>query len=258
MFPYFTILWIKVYMTWLGIVVWLIVFIAISRYLCKKYSIQFWKLFYRLPRAIIAMYLLWSYVHFALRVWLIPKSISEIVMIISPYGYQFHFIGIIIGLVISIALFLKTIKRVENKKLYSDVLFFGITGALIPLGIFLLLWDDFLGRATNSVRWVQALHADSRLNKFSGVYPIWLWLSILAALCYAGIWIRRKINKKTGIWVLGLIILLAGINIIMLYQQYPRYGIMPLGYYTLDIKQYVSIVIWVIWLIVYKRRQKNQ
>jgi len=51
-------------------------------------------------------------------------------------------------------------------------MFFAMTGALIPLGLFLLLGDDFIGKSTNSLRGVQALQSESALNKFSAVYPI--------------------------------------------------------------------------------------
>jgi hypothetical protein len=64
-------------------------------------------------------------------------------------------------------LFFKKINRIENKKLYADVIFFSITGAIVPLGIFLVLGDDFIGRSTTSIRGVQALHTESALNKFT-------------------------------------------------------------------------------------------
>lgn len=256
MFPYITLWWINIYMTGLGIVVALITFICISRYFCRKYSIQFWRLFYWLPRAIILMYTLWSYVHFVLRDWLFPTSRQQILWLISPYGYKFHFIGILLGLGIAIRLFFKEIKRLENKKVYSDVFFFATTGALIPLGLFLLLWDDFIGNSTSSVRWVQALQSESALNKFSGVYPIGLIMSIGAAILYIAMAIRKRITKQIGIGFLGFVYLLIVLNIILLYQQYPRYGIIPFGEYTLDIKQYASIIAMALCFWVYRKRKK--
>lgn len=256
MFPYITLWWINIYMTGLGIVVALVTFICISRYFCRKYSIQFWRLFYRLPRAIILMYTLGSYVHFALREWLFPTSRQQILSLISPYGYKFHFIGILLGLGIAIRLFFKEIKRLENKKVYSDVFFFATTGALIPLGLFLLLGDDFIGKSTSSIRWVQALQSESALNKFSAVYPIWLVLSIGAAVLYVSMAIRKRITKQMGIGFLGFVYLIILLNIVLLYQQYPRYGIIPFGEYTLDIKQYASIIAIAICFRVYRKRKK--
>jgi hypothetical protein len=203
------------------------------------------------------MYILWSYVHFALRIWLFPSSWWELLTIISPYGYKFHFIGIVIGLSIAIWLFFKKIKRIENKKLYSDVIFFAITWSMIPLWLLLVLWDDFIGKTTNWMLGIQALHTDSNLNKFASVLPIWLWLSVGSAAIYIVAAIRKKITKKIGIWMLWLFYLLIVFNIIILHQQYPRYGIIPFWEYTLDIKQYTSIIISFILIYVYRKWKKS-
>lgn len=256
MFPYITLWWINIYMTGLGIVAGLVTFICISRYFCRKYSIQFRRLFYWLPRAIILMYTCGSYVHFVLREWLFPTDGQQLLSLISPYGYKFHFIGILLGLSIGIRLFFKEIKRLENKKVYSDVFFFAMTGAMIPLWLFLLLGDDFIGKSTNSIRWVQALQSESALNKFSAVYPIGLILSIGAAILYAAMAIWKRITKQIGIGFLGFVYLLILINIVLLYQQYPRYGIIPFGEYTLDIKQYASIIAIVICFWIYRKWKK--
>ncbi len=154
-------------------------------------------------------------------------------------------------------LFFKKIKRIENKKMYSDVLFFAITGAMIPLGLFLLLGDDFIGRSTSSIRWVKALHTESSINKFTGVYPIGLMLSIGATLLLIVTAIRKKIQQQTGIGLAWLAYLLIYINIVFLYQQYPRYGIVPFGDYTIDIKQYVSIALCLFIIITYRKRKKT-
>jgi len=256
MFPYITLWWINIYMTWLWIVIALITFICISRYFCRKYSIQFWRLFYWLPRAIILMYTLGSYIHFVLREWLFPTSRQQVLSLISPYGYKFHFIGILLGLGIAIRLFFKEIKRLENKKVYSDVLFFAMTGSFIPLGLFLLLGDDFIGKSTSSIRWVQALQSESALNKFSWVYPIGLILSIGATVLYIIMAIRKRITKQIGIGFLGFVYLLILLNIVLLYQQYPRYGILPFWEYTLDIKQYVSAIAIILCFRIYRKRKK--
>jgi len=258
MFPYISLWWINIYMTGVGIVVTLVTFICISWYFCRKYSIQFWRLFYRLPQAIILVYACGSYVHFILREWLFPTSRQQILSLISPYGYKFHFIWIIIWLWIAMRLFFKKIKRLENKKVYSDVLFFAMTGSLIPLGLFLLLGDDFIGKSTNSIRGVQALQSESALNKFSAVYPIWLVMSIGAAVIYTLMAIWKRITKQIGIGFLGFVYLLILLNIILLYQQYPRYGIIPFGEYTLDIKQYISLIAMVISFRVYRKRKNER
>ena len=62
-----------------------------------------------------------------------PTSGSEVVQLLSPYGYTFHFTGLLIGMYISISIFLKKIVRVENKKVWSDILFFSLALSLVPL-----------------------------------------------------------------------------------------------------------------------------
>lgn len=250
--------WVKVYMTGLWIVIALITFICVSRYRCRIYSIQFWRLFYWMPQAILLIYLWGAYVSFVLNVWLFPTSGAEFLMLISPYGYRFHFIGIILGFCVALRLFFNNIKRLENKKLYSDVIFFSLTASLIPLGLFLLLWDNFIGKSTDGPRWVQALHTESALNKFSSVYPIGLFLSMGMAILYAAMAVRKYLTKKIGVGMIGFVYMLIIINICLLYQQYPRYWVIPFGTHTLDIKQYVSFFIVILALAIYTNRKKNK
>jgi hypothetical protein len=178
--------------------------------------------------------------------------------LLSPYGYHFHFIGILLGLSIALWIFFKQITRLENKKLYSDVIFFSLTASIIPLGLFLLLGDNFIGKPTDG-RWsVQALHTESTLNKFTAVYPIGLFLAIGAMGLYIGMAIRKHLTKKIGIGMLGCVAILAIINICLLYQQYPRYGVIPFGVHTLDIKQYVSFLFIIIALAVHTKWNKQK
>jgi len=244
-------------MTGIGIATALTTFLITCIVLCKRYNLQFWKLFYRLPGSMILIYLLGSYTHFALNKSIVPTTISDIMTILSPYWYNFHFIGIIIGITIAFRLFLRKTKRIENRKLYIDVLFFCSIAALIPLWIFLLLWDDFIGRVTSSSRWVQALHPDSTLNKFSGVYPIGLFLSIGATIVGLFTRIRRKISKKNGLWLWGFALLIFVMNSIFIYQQYPRYGVVSIGNIVLDIKQYISLIIILLCIYTYDQRDNE-
>lgn len=240
-------------MTGLGVAIAFFCFIITSIYLCKKYKLQFWNLFYWVPFAAIFTYLLGSYVNFMLSTGLIPTSGAERRLLVSPYGYSLHFVGLAIGSLVSFWWFLRQTKRVENKKLYVDVLFFCTAISLIPLGIFLLLWDNFIGIQTNSIWGVKALHTDSQLNRFSAVYPIGLFLSIGALLTTIGIWLWKKIVGKTGVGLWGFIILLVVINITLVLQQYPRYGVVRMWDIVLDIKQYVSFLIALLCLYIYDK-----
>jgi hypothetical protein len=113
-------------MTGIGIVVSFLIFLIIARYLSKKYHQNFWKLFYWLPLLIVLTYFLGSYINFVFEIGFFPTNGTELVQLLSPYGYRFHFMGMLIGMYISISLFLKKIVRIENKKVWSDILFFSL------------------------------------------------------------------------------------------------------------------------------------
>jgi len=120
-------------LTGIGIIISFLVFLGIARYLTKKYHQNFRKLFYRLPFLIVLTYFLGSYVNFIFEVGIFPTNGSEFVQLISPYGYKFHFMGLLLGIFISISVFLKKIVRIENKKVWADIFFFSFSLSLVPL-----------------------------------------------------------------------------------------------------------------------------
>lgn len=120
-------------MTGIGIVVSFLVFLGIAHYLTKRYHQNFRKFFYWLPFLIVLTYFLGSYVNFFFDVGVFPTNGSDFVQLLSPYGYKFHFMGLLIGIFISVSVFLKKIVRIENKKVRSDILFFSFALALVPL-----------------------------------------------------------------------------------------------------------------------------
>lgn len=244
MYPYITIFDAKLYMTGVWIVISFLVFIAVVWYLSKKHLQSFWKFFYWLPLLISLIYFFGSYTQFILSTQsLFPSSITEFLSILSPYWYKFHFAGVLIGILISLIVFFKKIKTVENKKIWIDIFFFAFSLSIVPLWIFLLLWDNFIGNTTEWFLWVKSLHSESQRNKFYAVYPIWLFLSISWLLVALYIHIKRIINKRKRFWLLGIIILLILINIVLIMQQYPRYMVIWAWDLKLDIKQHISFFI---------------
>ena len=241
-------------MTGIGIVVSFLVFIGIARYLTKKYHQNFWKLFYWLPFLIVLTYFLGSYVNFVFEVGVFPTNWSEFVTLLSPYGYKFHLLWLLIGLFISISVFLKKITRVENKKVWSDILFFSLALSLVPLWLFLLMGDNFIGTTTNTWLGIKSLHSDSQRNKFNLVYPIGLFLSLGSLFVVLGIKILKK--KKFGYGMLGFAVMLILVSLILLLQQYARHAVFSLGNVMFDIKQYSAWILALICYLAYKRRQK--
>ena len=133
MYPYIMLWGSKFYMTGIGIIVSFLVFLGVALYLTKRYHQNFWKLFYWLPLLIILTYFLGSYTNFVFDVGLFPTTGAEFVTLLSPYGYKFHFVGILVGVFISMFVFLKRISRIENKKVWSDILFFSLALSVVPL-----------------------------------------------------------------------------------------------------------------------------
>lgn len=256
MYPYLTIWWAKIYMTGIGIVISFLTFIIIVWYLSKRYLQGFWRFFYRLPLVITLVYFLGSYVQFMLsNQAIIPTTIEQLISIVGPYWYKFHFAGILLGLVIALCSFFKKIKTVENKKIWADIFFYAFTLCIVPLGIFLLLGDNFIGNTTDSFLGMKALHSESQRNKFDAVYPIGLFLSLGALAIALAVHIRRIIWKKRGFWLQWLAYLLIMINIILMIQQYPRYMVISMGNISLDIKQHLSF--FVIMLCLYYHKKRN-
>lgn len=241
-------------MTGIGIIISFLVFIGIARYLTKKYHQNFWKFFYWLPFLIVLTYFLGSYVNFIFDVGLFPTNWSEFVQLISPYGYKFHFTGLLMGMFISTYIFLKKITRVENKKVWSDILFFSFALSLVPLWLFLLMGDNFIGTTTTSWMGIKSLHSDSQRNKFNLVYPIGLFLSLWSLFVVLYIKILKK--KKFGYGMLGFVFILILISLILLLQQYSRHMVFSWGTLMFDLKQYSALILALICYIAYKGRQK--
>lgn len=257
MYPYIQILGAKISMTWIGIVLSCITFLAASGYFCKRYHQNFWRLFYRLPLWIILPYLLGSYVSFALQNTILPQTLQDVATILFPHWYKFHFIWITLGLIVSIGIFLTKVKRLENKKIWLDIFFYSISFSLIILWIFLFFWDDFIGKTTQSVLAVKSLHSESQRNKFSSVYPIWLFLSILSLITVFFLRILRHIKKISSIGITWFISLLVLLNIVFMFQQYSRYWVYTIFGVTFDIIQHFTLLIILYLLFVSRRRKKK-
>jgi hypothetical protein len=156
---------------------------------------------------------------------------------------------------ISISLFLKKIVRIENKKVWSDILFFSLWLSFVPLWLFLLMGDNFIGLVTNSWLWIKSLHSDSQRNKFILVYPIWLFLSLWSL--FVSLYIKILKKKKFGYWLLGFSLMLIFIALLLLIQQYSRHAVFSLGNIVFDVKQYAAFfVAWLSYLS-FRKRQKT-
>ncbi|GHV27638.1 hypothetical protein FACS1894176_09720 [Bacteroidia bacterium] len=259
MFPYFEVFGTKVSMMVVGLILALATFILTCYFLAKRNHQDFFKLFYQLPIRVIVIYVLGRYVSVALATSsLIPSSLNDILTILRPHNFDLHFVGIAIAIFIFLASFFSSIKRTENKKIWADILFSAFCNGIIIMGIFLTLGDSFIGKQTTSGFAIRALHPDSSLTKFDGVYPVGLFLSIGALIVSVIFNFCKIFRKKNGLGMRGLLGLLVVINICFLFQNYPRYGLLTLFRTSFDVKQYLSALIFIVGVIVIVRWNRKR
>ena len=252
MYPFIELRWMKLYMTWLWVVISLIVFIFSIRYLSIKYKKSFYSFFYWLPILIIFIYLLGLYFQFIFDYHILfPANREQFLAILNPYWYNFSFVWIILGIAISIYIFIAWLEKIETKKIWIDMFFSALAISLIPIGIFLIFWDEVIGKTTETWLSIKALHPESNLNKFQWVYPIGAFLSIASLLALSITYIIKQKVKKFWTWLLGFSLLILLINIILQFQSYPRFGVVSFGTITLDIKNYISFFVIMVCLYTY-------
>lgn len=259
MYPYFELFGKQISMMVIWIIISFIVFISTALNLTKKNHQDFLKLFYWLPGRIILSYILWRYVTFSLETWTyFPSSISNIITILSPQNFNFHFVWLLIATWICSIIFFSNIKRTENKKIWIDILFTSIANALIILWLFLTLGDTVIWKQTDSIFAIRALTDNSALTKFDGVYPVWLFISFWTLIVHMIITVLSIILKKNWLWMWGIVWILIVLNISFLFQAYPRYGVISLIWISFDIKQYLSFLVILNCIITATKREKKR
>lgn len=255
MYPFLTLRGVKVYMTGVGIVVGLFTFLISAWILCKKYKLDFRKLFYRFPTLLIVTYLLGSYTYLLIEkgIWFPLSSLANLKALLSPYGYKFHFVGIIIGMVRAIRRFFKKIIVGSEKLKRIDLFFFATSIALIPMGVFFVLGDTIIGKpAPFSSIGVSDLTSagSSELSKYGKVFPVGIFLSIISLFSFWVTVAGKSIMKKDWWGFAGFGILLLLMNIVFVYQLYTRHGVVSLFWTSFDIKNIITTLIGIICLIV--------
>jgi hypothetical protein len=259
MYPYFELFGTQISMMFIGTIVAFIIFLVSARILTKRNHQDFLKLFYRLPGWIILSYILWRYTAFALETWTyFPSSISDFLTILSPHNFNFHFVWILIATRICLSILFSSIKRTENKKIRADIIFLSIANALIIFWILITLWDTIIWKPTDSIFAIRALTDNSALTKFDGVYPIWLFISFGVLAIHVIVSLLSIILKKNWIWIRWLIWILIILNITFFFQSYPRYWIVSILWTSFDIKQYLSLIVIISWIITAIKRENKR
>lgn len=259
MYPYIELFGTQISMMLIGFIIATIIFIVTAWILTKRNHQDFLKLFYRLPWRIILSYILWRYISFSLETGTyLPSSLSNFLTILSPQNFNFHFVGLLIASRICISIFFSSIKRTENKKIRSDIIFLSISNALIVFWIFITLWDSIIWTPTDSIFAIRSLTDNSALTKFDWVYPVWLFISFGILIIHIIVSILSIVLKKNWLWIRWLIWILIVLNIVFLFQSYPRYWLISIFWTSFDIKQYVSLLVIIHWIITAIRREKKR
>lgn len=228
MFPFIELSWTKIYFQWLWIVLaTLVFFYGLYRYSYKSW-LKFPNLFSFLPFFIIVPYLLWRYFYNAIEYHnFLPLDIMSL---ISPYDYQFSFIGVSFWILLVIFLFLLSLDYKQERKKYIDVFFYSITLALVVIWPFLFLWNWFYGNVTNSIFWISPFVENSNITQ--KVRPVWIFVSILWLFLYLLWKFVHFIFKSHWLSIYLLPFLFLGFAYIFTFQHYPKHYIL----YTIDIK----------------------
>jgi len=258
MYPYIELFGTQISMMSIGVIISFIIFLVSAWILTKRNHQDFLKLFYRLPWRIILSYLLWRYVSFSLETWIyFPTTTSSLLTIISPQNFNFHFVWLLIASWLMFYIFFSSIKRPQNKKMWIDILFFSLANSLIILWIFLTLGDSVIWTPTNNIFGIRALIDNSNLNKFDGVYPIWLFISFGVLFIHMVIYLLSVIFKKNWLWIRWIVWILIIFNITFLFQSYPRHWLITISWTSFDIKQYISFITIICCVITAIKRERK-
>lgn len=219
-------------------------------------SINFDDFFKYSPVVVILTYILASRLWYLINeLVILPTSSEQILLYLSPVWRKFSLIGIVLWISLWIWSFLKKQPQ-ENRILRIDIFFKATCWSLIPLWIFLVLGDSFIGLPTQSNIWVSAIKVDSALALYNKVIPIWIGISIIGILWVtAESLLKKHLYTWHGYAWIGLILI--GLAYITVYQNYARRVLSSIWNIRLDIKQYILIIIALIFFFMWLRHRKK-
>ena len=255
MFPSIQVAWATLYMTGLGIIIWLLVFIISMWHYTRHYGLSFGQFFQTLGLLIVIPYLLggWSYIMIEHNI-LYPTNMQDLINIITPFEYKFHFIWVLVWLLIYMIWFIRYYADNANtKKRRIDAFVNSVCIACIPLWFFLLLGDDFIGKENQyGIFSVASLTANSELSKYVKVYPLGLWLSLIWLTWWLLMSMLKYMTKRSGQGLLWLSYVFSALSMLFVFQIYPRHGVWTISNgIILDIKNYICIIVALVSLFLY-------
>lgn len=252
MYPFLDIFWTQIHMTWVGVICFLLVFLVVTKYQAKRSWLDrklFWSY---VPYYLLVIYFVSSYMWYAIEEFIFfPLSLRQIMLYISPYEYTFHLVWIVISVALCVSHFFGIVKDKYKQVSWVDTRFYAAMLAFFPLGIFLLLGDNFVWIPQSWGISVSTFHPESKWVAYDSVIPLWLYLSLIALV---SLWCKKmrtlRYPQSTGwgfIWWSGFLFFL---SILLLFQEYPRHLVVSFLGATWDIKNYVLLIaMWaMMWL----------
>lgn len=262
MYPYIELYWLKIYFVWVWIVICTILYLLAVYKFSKKYQLNFWKYFSYFPITVILIYLLGSYFYWLFQYKIFLPSLKEVLFLLSPYWFKFNFIWLSLWFLLGTLYFLSKVKYFQEKLKRIDVIFFSLMISVFFLWFFLVLWDNFIWRPTDSSIWVSAIKFCSdldstchdpvtKLDWFVKVYPVWLFLSLVALISFlVNLLVFSIFKNRFWLSVFGFIVFLFLLNFVFIFQNYPRYLVFNYEGFIFDVKNYWTFVL-ILFIIIY-------
>lgn len=257
MYHYITLWPVTIYMTGLGIIAFVVAFFLLVSYQARKYHLSLQRVVKYFPWYILCTYLLASYFfHLNESLMIIPTSLNDILIYLSPYEYQFHPIGVGVWVLVSGYHFMKPLAR-SVRDTRARIFLTSLSRALVPLGIFLLLWDSFIGNPTSSEFAVSAIRSDSEVAKYDKVLPLWLLLSMVGVVFGWRLYLVDKTmtDRTAYLWLGNLAIVLW---FLLWFQIIVERLVVWFWSYRLSLTQYFFIVVAIGFYTIRSRRAVSQ
>jgi hypothetical protein len=233
-------------MFWLGIAVSILVFLHSSYRYCTKNKLDFKQFFFFLPWAFLIIYIVWKAVGYYLESKELFGMGNIIKFVLTPNGSDFHYVGIIIGSILALLIFLRN-KKKNTIKSIIDMLFFSTMKMCFVLWLFLTLSDSVIG-LPNDHGWfaIRALVPYSQIQAYGQVYPYGLIISFIAAISYLLTKYLNTLLHRTGIGYIGFALFFFLMMFGFSYQLYPKHGVMGFWGLSFDVKHYVNIILIIV------------
>jgi len=242
MYPFLDIFGIQLHMTGIGIIVFVLVFLWASRRYARHYELNRTGFWTYLPIYAIFIYFVSQYTWYLIGDFVIfPTSWYQLLSYISPAWYTFHLVGIVIALWLCVRHFFSVVTDPHKQVRWIDTWFLSMMRACIPLGLFLLLGDNFIGQPSEANIVVSSFHPDSNMARYDTVIPLGMYLSLISLLLLMITKILR-VKKPNIRWygIIWWIVFLLLACLLLLFQVYPRH-LVALFVKTRDIKNYTLL-----------------